>query len=82
MKSPIKLQEKLLALLKTSAKYPKINPPASGHWSTDDLAAVAWVIQDHVNRNPDVIECDPLRDWVEEYKFAKADWRGGLPHLD
>lgn len=72
MKSPQKLQEKLLALLKGSAKHPKINPPASGLWSSDDLAAVAWVIQDHVNRNDEVIECDPLKDWLEEYKFFAA----------
>ena len=73
MKSPQKLQEKLLALLKGSAKYPKINPPASGHWSSDDLAAVAWVVQDFVNRNDEVIECDPIKDWLEEYRFFAAE---------
>lgn len=72
MKSPQKLQEKLLALLKGSAKYPKIIPPASGHWSSDDLAAVAWVVQDFINRNDEVIECDPIKDWLEEYKFFAA----------
>lgn len=77
MKDPIKLQEKLLALLSKNAKHPRINPPANGHWSTDDLAAVAWVIQDYVNRNDEVIECDPLKDWLEEYKFFAASRKGG-----
>lgn len=77
MKSPQKLQEKLLALLRGSAKYPKIIPPANGHWSSDELAAVAWIVQDFVNLNDEVIECDPIKDWLEEYKFAKAGWKGG-----
>lgn len=77
MKSPQKLQEKLLALLKGSAKYPKITPPANGHWSIDDLAAVAWVVQDFVNRNDEVIECDPIKDWLEEYKFFAASRKVG-----
>ena len=80
MKSPVKLQEKLLALLKGSTRHPKVNPPAGGHWSSDELAAVAWVVQDHVDRNEDVIECDPLKDWLEEYRFFAADRKGGLPH--
>ena len=80
MKSAIKLQEKLLALLSKNTGYPKVNPPANGHWSSEDLAAVAWVVQDHVNRNEDVIECDPLKDWMEEYRFFAADRKGGLPH--
>ena len=75
MKDPIKLQHKLLALLKTNSKYPRVNPPANGHWSTDDLAAVAWVMQDYVNHNDEVIECDLLKDWIEEYKFFVADFK-------
>ncbi len=77
MKSPQKLQEKLLALLKGSAKYPKINPPANGCWSVDELAAVAWVVQDFVNLNDEVIECDPIKDWLEEYKFFAASRKVG-----
>ena len=73
MKDPIKLQEKLLALLSKSRHYPKINPPANGHWASDDFAAVAWVIQDHINRSGEVINVDPLKDWLEEYKFFMAD---------
>lgn len=73
MKDPIKLQEKLLALLSKSRQFPKVMPPANGHWTIDELAAVAWVIQDHVNRSGEVIECDLLKDWIEEYKFFIAD---------
>jgi len=67
------LQRKLLDVLNKGTQHPKINPPASGYWSSDDLAAVAWVIQDHVNRNDEVINCDPLKDWLEEYRFFVAD---------
>jgi hypothetical protein len=43
-----------------------------------DLEEVAWVVQDYVNRNPDVVEDDNrLRDWLEEYTFFKADRKGG-----
>jgi hypothetical protein len=64
-------------LLKGSAKYPKINPPANGCWSVDELAAVAWVVQDFVNLNDEVIECDPIKDWLEEYKFFAASRKVG-----
>ena len=77
MKSPLKLQEKLLALLKANSRYPKLNPPANGHWSHDELSAVAWVVQDYLNRNEDVINNDPLKDWLEEYKFFLADRKFG-----
>ena len=73
MKDPQKLQRKLLDVLRKDTHHPKINPPANGYWSIDDLAAVAWVIQDHVNRNDEVIECNLLKDWIEEYKFFIAD---------
>jgi len=77
VKSTQKQQKKLLALLKGSAKYPKINPPANGCWSVDELAAIAWVVQDFVNLNDEVIECDPIKDWLEEYKFFAASRKVG-----
>jgi len=74
VKDPIKLQHKLLALLKTNSKYPRVNPPANGHWSSDDLAAVAWVMQDYVNLNDEVVDSDdPLRQWLDEFKFYLAE---------
>jgi hypothetical protein len=46
-------------------------------WNDLDLKEVAFIVQDFVNNNPEVIECDPLKDWLEEYTFFKADHKGG-----
>jgi hypothetical protein len=74
MKSPTKLQQKLLKLLKgTPALHVMPNPNAP--WNDLELKEVAWIVQDFVNGNTDVIECDPLRDWLDEYRFAQADTR-------
>ena len=76
MKSLAKLQEKLLKTLKGTPAL-RIFPPSNGPWSEYDFKDVAWIVQDFVNANPDVIECDPLKDWLEEYKFYCADRKGG-----
>lgn len=82
MKNPAKLQEKLLSILKgTPAVH--VFPPSKGEWTERDFWEVAWVVEDFVNMNPDVIECDPLKDWLEEYRFFRADSKGRLsppPH--
>lgn len=82
MKNPLKLQEKLLKLLKGTPALHIFPPPQEG-WNEIQLWEVAWIIQDFVNSNPDVIECDPLKDWLEEYRFYEADTRtrqvGSLP---
>ena len=76
MKSPQKLQDKLLKILKgTPALH--VFPPSHGTWTDLDFFEVSWVVQDFVNANPDVIECDPLKDWLEEYRFYLADRKGG-----
>ena len=74
MKDPVKLQRKLESILKGTPAL-KIMPPANGRWSVDELAEVAWIVQDFVNQNNEVIECDPLKDWIEEYKFFRADFK-------
>ncbi len=72
MKDPKKLQAKLLQLLKgTPALHVMPNPRIP--WNDLDLREVAFIVQDFVNNNPDVIESDPLKDWIEEYKFFVAD---------
>ncbi len=72
MKNPQKLQEKLLQLLKgTPALH--VFPSPNAPWSDLDLKEVAWIVQDFVNQNDSVVECDPLKDWIEEYKFFVAD---------
>ena len=76
MKSPEKLQNKLLSILKGVPAL-HILPPSKGGWNDRDFWEVAWVVQDFVNANPEVIECDPLKDWLEEYKFYCADRKGG-----
>ena len=72
MKSPAKLQQKLLQLLRgTPALHVMPNPESP--WNDLDLKEVAWIVQDFVDNNESVIECDPLKDWLEEYKFFRAD---------
>jgi hypothetical protein len=72
MKSPARLQAKLLQLLKgTPALHVMPNPELP--WNDLDLKEVAWIVQDFVNNNSEVIECDPLREWLDEYKFFIAD---------
>lgn len=71
MKSPLKLQLKLKSLLANSKLH--VGFDFEKPWDDLTLREVAWVIADHVNHNPEVIECDPLKDWLEEYKFFVAD---------
>jgi hypothetical protein len=73
MKNPQKLQEKLVALLRNSKLH--IQFPYNRPWTDLELREVAWMVEDHVNHNPDVINTDPLKDWVEEYKFFRADFK-------
>ena len=74
MKDPIKLQRKLKHLLSKSKL--NINYDFDKPWDDLILKEVAWVVQDHANRNPEVIEDDNgLRDWIDEYKFFIADFK-------
>ncbi len=74
MKDPSKLQAKLLQLLKgTPALH--VMPSPELPWNDLDFKEVAWIVQDFVNGNESVIEYDPLKDWLEEYKFYRADNR-------
>ena len=73
MKSPKKLQEKLVQVLKGVPKlhvFPNLERP----WNDLELRGVAWVVQDHIAQNDSVIESDdPLREWLEEYKFFESE---------
>jgi hypothetical protein len=73
VKNPRKLQEKLAVLLRNSRLH--IQFPPDRPWTDLELKEVAWIVEDHVNRNSEVINSDPLKDWVEEYKFFQADNR-------
>lgn len=74
MKSPVKLQQKLKSLLSKSRLH--IGYDFDKPWDDLILKEVAWVVQDHANRNPEVVEDDNgLRDWIDEYKFFIADFK-------
>lgn len=73
MKSPAKLQEKLVRLLK-NVPAQNILTHHEQPWDDLELGEVAWVVQDFVDRNNSVIDSDdPLREWLDEYKFYRAD---------
>ena len=74
MKDPSKLQAKLVQLLKQTPAL-RVLPNHEHPWDDLEFREVAWVVQDFVNQNDSVIECDPLKDWLEEYKFYRADNR-------
>ena len=74
MKDPSKLQAKLVQLLKHTPAL-RVLPNHEQPWNEIEMREVAWVVQDFVNQNDSVIECDPLKDWLEEYKFYRADNR-------
>jgi hypothetical protein len=72
MKSPARLQAKLLQVLKgTPALHVMPNPELP--WNDLDFKEVAWIVKDFVNQNPEVIEGDELQEWLEEYRFFIAD---------
>ena len=73
MKSPLKLQEKLRNALRNSKLH--IQYPFDRPWSDLELREIAWVVEDHVNRDQEVVNCSPLKDWLEEYKFYLADFK-------
>ena len=73
MKSPQKLQEKLVRLLNQTPAL-KVLPSHDRPWDDREFREVAWIVQDFVNQNHSVIESDdPLREWLDEYRFFRAD---------
>ena len=74
MKDPSKLQAKLVQLLKHTPAL-RVLPHYEHPWDDLEFREVAWIVQDFVDRNDSVIEYDPLKDWLEEYKFFRADNR-------
>ena len=74
MKDPSKLQRKLEALLKGTPAL-SVFPPREGGWDAQEFDEVARLVEDFVNQSPEVIEVDPLKDWLEEYKFYRVDNR-------
>ena len=72
MKSLSTLKSELLGALRGVSGFHPV-PFPERPWSENDLDEVAWVVQDYVNRNSDVIEDDNrLRDWLDSYRFHRA----------
>ena len=71
MKDPVKLQQKLRSLLKGNRHLHL--QVSEAPWTDQELKDAAWVIEGFVNASHDVVEGDPLKDWLEEYKFYRAD---------
>jgi hypothetical protein len=67
VKDPRKLQEKLVALLRNSKLH--IQVPLDRPWNDLELKGVAWVVEDYINRSPNVVNSNPLHDWLDEYRF-------------
>jgi hypothetical protein len=70
MKSSEKLKEKLRYLLRS---YPGVKVGASWPWNDLEFREIAWVVQDYVNNSGDVVNEDPLHEWVEEYNFFRTE---------
>jgi hypothetical protein len=74
VKNRYSLQTKLEKVLQGTPAL-KILPPSSV-WSEADLAEVAWIVEDFVNQNPEVVEDDNrLKDWLDEYKFYRTAFK-------
>ena len=67
MKDPLKLQQKLVSLLKRSQL--KIGFNLSRPLNDLELREIAWVVEDFVARNADSHECESLADWLDSYRF-------------
>lgn len=71
MKSPAKMQQKLLSLLRNTPVHLQL---PDRQWNEIELREAAFIVRDFVNRSDSVIESeDPLREWVEEYMFFSTD---------
>lgn len=71
MKDPKKLQEKLVPLLRNSRLH--IQFPYDRPWTDLELRDIAGVVEDYVNRDFEVINSSPLKDWIDEYRFMRAE---------
>jgi hypothetical protein len=70
MKSSEKLKEKLRYLLRG---YSGVKVRSSWPWNDLEFREIAWVVQDYVNNSGEVVNEDPLHEWVEEYNFFRSE---------
>ncbi len=71
MKDPKKLQEKLVPLLRNTHLH--IQFPYDRPWTDLELRDIAGVVEDYVNRDSEVINSSPLKDWIDEYRFMRTE---------
>jgi len=67
MKDPLRIQKKLFRLTrgKSGLSIGDQQPP----WSEREFSEKAWVVRDYVENSGEVINDDPLQEWLEEYHF-------------
>jgi len=68
MKNQRKLQAKLLKILKGTPAL-NILPPCKDCWTLEEWKEIEWIVQNFLNKGNNVIECDPLVDWLHELNF-------------
>jgi hypothetical protein len=70
MKDSAKLQEKLNSLLKGRHNF-----RAFCQWPWNDLEfrEIALMVKAYVERNGEVVNDDPLSEWLEEYHFYYSE---------
>lgn len=67
-----KLQDELRVILKNNGGLNMLTTEME-HWDDIMFREILFVVQDRVNRNSEVIECDPYRDWLDKFRFFLAD---------
>lgn len=72
MKSPQKLQQKLLGLLHSHPNL-HVMPYPEQPWTELHLREVCGVVSDYLRKSDNVLDYDPLKDWLEEAQFYLAD---------
>ena len=73
MKNPQNLQNKLIPLLRNTHLH--IQFPYDRPWSDLELRDIAGIVEDYVNRDPEVINSSPLKDWIDEYRFYRTEFK-------
>lgn len=71
MKSPLKLQSKLRSILSGRSDIHLWIPLLP--WTEKEMVEAAWVVEAFLHRQNNVVDCDPLEEWLEEYLFYIAD---------
>jgi len=67
MSTPSSLKSQLAAIL---PKYPHLKVSFKPDCNELEFKEVAWIVEDFVNQNSQVVEDDDLlKDWLDRYRF-------------